>query len=118
MSWEHFAAELGQDVPELAAELLAMPEADRLALFDAPAGQEVLQRLLARFDGSRCPMTAKTNPFDLLAASLLGDPAVKAAYDALEGEYKALRLKLTGEAVEAPQKPQEGPKDDFGSEVP
>jgi hypothetical protein len=51
-------------------------------------------------------MTAKTNPFDLLAASLLADPAVKTAYDALEGEYEALRLKLTGgEATEARQKP-------------
>lgn len=60
-------------------------------------------------------MTAKTNPFDLLATSLLADPAVKTAYDALEGEYEALRLKLTGEAAEARQKPQEGPEDDSGS---
>jgi len=48
-------------------------------------------------------MTAKTNPFDLLAASLLADPAVKTAYDALEGEYEALRLKLTGDTTEAPE---------------
>ena len=56
-------------------------------------------------------MTAKTNPFDLLAASLLADPAVKTAYDALEGEYEALRVRL---AAEAPKKPQEGPKSDSG----
>lgn len=59
-------------------------------------------------------MTAKTNPFDLLAASLLADPAVKTAYDALEGEYEALRVRLAGEAAEAPKKPQEGPKSDTG----
>ena len=48
-------------------------------------------------------MTTKKNPFDLIAASLLADPAVKTAYDALEGEYEALRLKLTGGAAEAPE---------------
>lgn len=60
-------------------------------------------------------MTTKTNPFDLLTASLLADPAVKTAYDALEGEYEALRLKLTEGATEAPQKPQEDPEDDSGA---
>ncbi|PGH59474.1 hypothetical protein CRT60_00220 [Azospirillum palustre] len=53
--------------------------------------------------------------FDVLKSKLLADPAVKAAYDALEGESEALRLKLTGEAAEARQKPQEGPEDDSGS---
>ncbi|RTR11627.1 hypothetical protein [Azospirillum griseum] len=49
-TWEHFAAELGQDAPELAADMLTMPEADRLDLFDAPAGQEALQRLWTRLE--------------------------------------------------------------------
>jgi hypothetical protein len=39
---------------------------------------------------------------------------VKTAYDALEGEYEALRVRLAGEAAEAPKKPQEGPKSDSG----
>lgn len=56
VSWEHFTSVLGEDAPELAAELLTMPEKDRLALFDTPAGQEVLQRLFARFDwDTSCP---------------------------------------------------------------
>ena len=50
VSWEHFATELEHDAPELAAELLTMPPADRLPLFDAPAGQEALQRLWARLE--------------------------------------------------------------------
>lgn len=56
VSWEHFTSVLGEDAPELAAELLTMPEPDRFSLFDTPAGQEVLQRLLARFDwDTSCP---------------------------------------------------------------
>ncbi len=50
VSWEHFAAVLGEDTPELAAELLTMPPADRLALFDTSAGQAVLQRVWARLE--------------------------------------------------------------------
>jgi hypothetical protein len=56
VSWEHFASVLGEDTPELAAELLTMPEVDRLALFDTPAGQDVLQRLWTRFESdTSCP---------------------------------------------------------------
>jgi hypothetical protein len=56
VSWEHFAAVLGEDTPELAAELLTMPPADRLALFDTSAGQAVLQRLWARLEtDTACP---------------------------------------------------------------
>ena len=56
VSWEHFTSVLGEDAPELAAELLTMPEPDRFALFDTPAGQEVLQRLFTRFDwDTSCP---------------------------------------------------------------
>ena len=55
-TWEHFATELGEEAPELAADLLTMPIADRYALFDTPAGQEILQRLLARWDfDTSCP---------------------------------------------------------------
>lgn len=56
VSWEHFTAVLQEDAPELAAELLAMPEGDRLRLFDTATGQEALQRLWARFDcDTSCP---------------------------------------------------------------
>jgi len=56
VSWEQFAAELEHDAPELAAEMLGMPETDRLALFDTSAGQEALQRLWARHaDDTACP---------------------------------------------------------------
>ena len=56
VSWEHFATELEHDAPELAAELLGMPEGDRLPLFDAPAGQEALPRLWARLEtDTACP---------------------------------------------------------------
>lgn len=56
VSWEHFASVLGEDVPELATELLTIPETDRFALFDTSAGQGVLQRLWARFvSDTSCP---------------------------------------------------------------
>lgn len=55
-TWEYFATVLKDEAPELAAKLLAMPEADRFALFDAPAGQEILQRLWARSESNTgCP---------------------------------------------------------------
>lgn len=55
-TWEHFATELEQDAPELAADMLTMPEADRLALFDTSAGQEALQRLWTRLEiDTSCP---------------------------------------------------------------
>lgn len=56
VSWEQFAAELEHDAPELAAEMLGMPETDRLALFDTATGQAVLQRLWARLEtDTACP---------------------------------------------------------------
>lgn len=56
VSWEHFASVLGEDTPELAAELLTMPEVDRLAMLDTPAGQSVLQRLWDRLAiDTSCP---------------------------------------------------------------
>jgi hypothetical protein len=39
-------------------------------------------------------MTAKLIPFDVLKSKLLADPAVKAAYDAQEAEYEAVRLEI------------------------
>lgn len=55
-NWEHFASILKTESPELADELLTMPEADRYAVFDTPAGQEILTRLWDRTDiDTSCP---------------------------------------------------------------
>ncbi|HYG85828.1 MAG TPA: hypothetical protein VD978_06190 [Azospirillum sp.] len=48
--WEHLASELEKDAPGMAAELLAMSEADRFTFFDTPAGQTLLHQLWKRFD--------------------------------------------------------------------
>jgi ribosome-binding protein aMBF1 (putative translation factor) len=39
-------------------------------------------------------MSAKTIPFEQVKADLLADPAVKAAYDALETAHQIARLRL------------------------
>ena len=44
-SWDHFASALRAEAPALADELLTMREVDRFAIFDTPAGQQVLARL-------------------------------------------------------------------------
>lgn len=55
-SWEHFASILRTEAPELADDLLTMPEADRDTVFDTPAGQEILTRLWDRTDiDTSCP---------------------------------------------------------------
>ena len=60
VSWEHFASVLKTDAPgladELADELLTMPEADRYAVFDTPAGQGILSQLWDRVTiDTSCP---------------------------------------------------------------
>lgn len=53
-SWEHFISELTKEDPEMVADIMSVPEIDRFVLFDTPAGQSALQRILDRHPTESC----------------------------------------------------------------